>query len=122
MQLDTAIEQRKREINDVSNDIGNEKDQNDQYGQNMREQDLTLLNKQIEKAAVIFQNQKFKTMGDRYNEIATNRFQPQMQDDQAGAILEQERQRNQVIEQVINNARQQNPHMEEILNKLVDGW
>lgn len=45
-----------------------------------------------------------------------------MQDDQAGAILEQERQRNQVIEQVLNNARQQNPQMEEILGKLVEGW
>lgn len=37
MQLDTAIDQRKREINDVSGDIGNEKEQNESYNQNMRE-------------------------------------------------------------------------------------
>ena len=43
MQLDTAIDQRKREINDVSNDINNEKDQNEAYNQNMREKDLGLL-------------------------------------------------------------------------------
>lgn len=32
MQLDTAIEQRKREINNVSNDINGEKDNNEANG------------------------------------------------------------------------------------------
>jgi len=40
-------------------------------------------------------------------------------EEQAGQYLEQERQRNQVIEQVLQNAREQNPAMDEILGKLV---
>ena len=73
MQLDTAIEQRKREINDVSNDINNEKEQNEQYEQGMRQSDIELLKKQFERAQISYHNQKFKTMGDRYNEIATSK-------------------------------------------------
>ena len=49
-----------------------------------------------------------------------DRFDAQVPDDQAGQVLEQERQRNMVIEQVINDMRAQNPDMDEILGKLVE--
>lgn len=74
MQLDTAIEQRKREINNVSSDINGEKDQNEAYGQNLRQRQVDLLNTQLDRAQTLFQAQKFKTMGERYNEIASNQF------------------------------------------------
>lgn len=48
-----------------------------------------------------------------------DQFQSQVPEEQAGQYLEQERQRNQVIEQVLQNAREQNPAMDEILGKLV---
>ena len=79
-----------------------------------------MLNQQLERSKINYQNSKFQTRGARYNEIATGRFQPQMQEADAGAILQREQQRNQVIEGVINNMRQQNPGLEEILNKFVD--
>ena len=73
MQLDQTIEERKREINNVSNDINNEKDQNDQVGQGLREKKLQMLNQQLERSKLSFQHQKFRTMGDRYAEIATSK-------------------------------------------------
>lgn len=73
MNLDTAIEQRKREIDDVTNDITNEREQNESYQQNLRQVDLEVMKMQLDKARVNFTNQKFKTMGDRYNEIATSK-------------------------------------------------
>ena len=138
MQLDTAIEQRKREVNNVSNDIYGEKEQNENMENNLRGKQLEVLNAQLEKQKVFFTKQKLATMGSRYNEIATSkflnsippayqnfrvtdRFQPQMQEDQAGAILEQERQRNQVIEGIIGQVGQQNPQMQEILAKF-NNW
>jgi hypothetical protein len=36
MQLDTTIEQRKREINEISNNINKEREANDQTRQDMR--------------------------------------------------------------------------------------
>jgi len=44
MQLDTAIEQRKREVNNVSNDINVEKDNNENQGQQLRQKKIELLN------------------------------------------------------------------------------
>ena len=43
MQLDTAIEQRKREINNISNDINNERNQSDAENQNLRQRQIEVL-------------------------------------------------------------------------------
>jgi len=72
MQLDTTIEQRKREINNVSNDINNEKDQNEQIRQDLRQGQIEMLNQQIEKAKVLYEGQKMKTLAQRYDQVATD--------------------------------------------------
>jgi len=72
MQLDTAIEQRKREVDNVSNDINNEKANNENNAITLNEQKLNLLSAQIDQNRTLYQRNKFKLMGDRYNEIATN--------------------------------------------------
>ena len=78
-----------------------------------------------------------KIQGQRYAEIATSKshiiaflksffhfwidnFQPEIQPEAAGQYLEDMRNQNQLIEQVINQQREQNPQMEEILSKLVE--
>ena len=50
MQLDTTIEQRRREINNVSNDINGEKEQNEGVKNELRMGQIDLLDKQIERA------------------------------------------------------------------------
>ena len=54
MQLDTTIEQRKREINNVSNDINAEKDQNEQLRNDMHLGQMEMLNQQIDRAKVLY--------------------------------------------------------------------
>ena len=49
-----------------------------------------------------------------------DRFQAAIPDEQVGAVLNGEQQKNQVIEGVVNEMRQRNPQMEEILNKLIE--
>ena len=73
MQLDTVIEQRKREIENVSNDINNEKDQNEINGNNLRQKKIDVLKTQLDRSKALYQNSKFATMGARYNEIATSK-------------------------------------------------
>mgnify|MGYP000991446052 CR=1 FL=1 len=63
MQLETAIEQRKREIDNVSNDINGGKEEADNAAQNLRQQKIDLLNAQLERAKNAFQMQKCKSMG-----------------------------------------------------------
>ena len=73
MQLDTAIEQRKREINNVSNDINNEKGSNEENAVNLNDLKLNVLSAQIDQNRSLYQNNRMKLMGDRYNEIATSK-------------------------------------------------
>jgi len=54
MQLDTAIDQRKHEIDNVSNDINGEKDMNEENGQNLRQRKIDLLNTQLERTKVLY--------------------------------------------------------------------
>ena len=51
--------------------------------------------------------------------ISADRFQPEVQVEQAGQYLEDMQRQNQIIENVINQQREQNPAMDEILSKLV---
>ena len=74
MQLDTAIEQRKREINNVSNDINNEKDQNETGGTAARQKKIDLLNTQLDRANRLYADRRDKLMADRYSEIATSKL------------------------------------------------
>ena len=74
MQLDTAIEQRKREINNVSNDINNEKEQNETGGAAARQKKIDLLNTQLDRANRLYADRRDKLMGERYSEIATSKF------------------------------------------------
>ena len=62
-ELETAIEQRKREIDNVSNDINGGKEEADNAAQNLRQQKIDLLNAQLERAKNAFQMQKCKSMG-----------------------------------------------------------
>ena len=71
MQLDTTIEQRRREINNVSNDINGEKDQNENIKNELRMAQIDLLDRQIEKAKYTYQNQKMKNLAQRYDQVAT---------------------------------------------------
>lgn len=97
MQLDTTIEQRKREINNVSNDINGEKEQNEQLRQDLRQGQIELLNQQIEKAKVLYEGNKMRTLAARYDQVATDQFQAQTDAD-PGQVLESEAQRNRIIE------------------------
>ena len=60
MQLDTAIEQRKREFENVQGDIGNEKDQSEANNQNLRQRKIDLLNTQLDRSKAAFNQQSFK--------------------------------------------------------------
>ena len=72
MQLDTTIEQRKREINNVSNDINNEKDQNDQARNDLRQGQVEMLDAALDKSKALYEAQKMKTLAQRYDQVATD--------------------------------------------------
>ena len=74
MQLDTTIEQRRREIGNVSNDINGERDTNENYKNNMKRAQLEVLSMKLQQAQTRFEANKLNSLSKRYDEVATNRF------------------------------------------------
>ena len=60
MQLDTAIEQRKREFENVQGEITEQKDQSEANQQNMRQRKIDLLNTQLDRSKAAYNQQSFK--------------------------------------------------------------
>jgi hypothetical protein len=129
MQLDTTIESRRNEIQKISNDINNDRERNEGMKQQMHEMQIDLLTKKLEKARLVFGQEKNKTLSQRYDEVATSkcmifnhpfsdRFQPNMSEQQAIEVLESERNRNQLIVDILNRFRGQDGMLNNILAQL----
>ena len=112
MQLDTTIEQRKREITNISGDINNERDYNEQYRNDLKRGQLELLGKKLEFSQAAFQNVKLSELAKKFGEVATNRFASAVPEENARQLLEQEVQRNAVIDAVINRLRSEDPMLD----------
>ena len=74
MQLDTTMEQRKREITNISGDINNEREYNEQYRNDLKRSQLELLARRLEQSAAAFENIKLNTLAQKFGEVATGRF------------------------------------------------
>ena len=66
MALDTTIETRRNEINNISNDIGNERQLNEEARLGMRDKQFEMLQKQIEKQKSLYENKSLDTMSNLY--------------------------------------------------------
>ena len=73
MALDTTIETRRNEINNISNDIGNERQLNEEARLGMRDKQFEMLQKQIEKQKSLYENKSLDTMSNLYAQIATSK-------------------------------------------------
>jgi len=74
MQLDTTMEQRRREIQNISGDINNEREYNEQYRNDLKRSQLELLAKRLEHSQAAFQSVKLSTMAQKFADVAANRF------------------------------------------------
>lgn len=120
MQMDTTMEQRKREVSNVQGDIETERDQNQQNQGEMRRHQWALVARKLDKCREQYTNDKLNTMSGKFSEVATNQFQSQVPEDQAAQVLEQEARRNAVIEAVINSMRGDHEMLDQILRPLCE--
>ena len=81
MQLDTTMEQRRRELQNITQDINNERDYNEQYRNDLKRSQLEMLGRRLEYSNAAFQNVKFATEAQRYADVAANRFQAAVGED-----------------------------------------
>lgn len=119
MQIDTAIEQRRNEIGNVSNDINGERDQNENMRNNLKRNQLDVLGKKLLKNKDIFTINKMQTFSKRYDEIATGTFPAETAEDQVRAQLSELNSRNTAIEAVVNRLRGEDPMLDKMLVGMV---
>lgn len=82
----------------------------------------SLLAAKMAKSKALFQTLQAQQTAKSYNDIAVNRFRTQYENaDQANQALEQTRNKNMMIEEVLMRIKEQNPDLEQILNNMV-GW
>ena len=74
MQLDTTVEQRKREITNLTGDINGEREFNEGYRNDLKRSQLELLARRLEKSQAAFAHVKMTTMSQKFDNVATNRF------------------------------------------------
>jgi uncharacterized protein (DUF3084 family) len=74
MQLDTTMEQRRREITNISSDINQEQEENEQTRNELKTSQLELLTRRLEASQQGFEHAKLALLGTRFNDVATQRF------------------------------------------------
>jgi hypothetical protein len=63
---------------------------------------------------------KQTALAQKFAEVATNRYASSVPEDQARSAIEQEAQRNAIVEAVVNRLRSEDPMLDRILRPLVD--
>jgi hypothetical protein len=63
---------------------------------------------------------KQTALAQKFAEVATNRYASSVPEDQARSAIEQEAQRNAIVETVVNRLRSEDPMLDRILKPLVD--
>jgi hypothetical protein len=63
---------------------------------------------------------KQTALAQKFADVATNRYASSVPEDQARSAIEQEAQRNAIVEAVVNRLRSEDPMLDRILQPLVD--
>ena len=120
MQMDTTMEQRKREVSNVQGDIEGERDHNMGKQDDLRRSQWALVARRLDKCRESYKCSKLQLQSKRFDEVATNRYSSAIPEEQAAATQEQEARRNAVIEAVINSMRGDHEMLDQILKPLVE--
>lgn len=123
MQLDASIDQRLKELEDVNHEIQQFREVSDQEYQKTQQNYYELLAAKMDKSKALFDTVALQQKTMNYQDIATDRFQNELGNDpeQIKQIYEQTKQRNQMMEEVLDKIRNENPDLDVILSKCI-GW
>ena len=81
-----------------------------------------LLAAKMEKSKALYQTIAYQIQQKQFNDVSTGRYRPAYQDEnEARGSLDQCRQKNMMIEEVLDKIRNENPDLDVILNKCI-GW
>jgi vacuolar-type H+-ATPase subunit I/STV1 len=122
MQLDSSIDQRLRELEDINREIQQNRDVSDQEEQMTQQNYYELLATKMDKSKILYQTIAYQIQTKQFNDVATGRYRQVYQDEnEARGALDQCRSKNMMIEEVLDKIRNENPDLDVFLNKCI-GW
>ena len=122
MQLDSSIDRRLRDLEQVNYEIQQHRDVSDQEEQMTQQNYYELLAAKMDKSKALYDTVALQHQSKCFQDIATGRFRSQIGDpDQIKDFLDQSRGKNQMIEEALDKIRNENPDLDVILNKCI-GW
>lgn len=121
MQLDSSIDQRMKELEDVNHEIQQLRDVTDQEYQMTQQNYYELLAAKMDKSKALYEMAALQTQAQTFQDIATGRFRSQVPDPETlNQIYEGSRGRNMMIEEVLDKIRNENPDLDVILSKCIN--
>lgn len=113
MKLDQSIEARLKELEEINKEIRGIRDVQEQEEAMNQANYYNLLAAKMAKSKTQYQTIQSQQKAKSYNDVAVNRFRPQHAEiDQANQTLEQTRNKNMMIEEVLMRIKEQNPDLE----------
>ena len=129
MQLDTTIEQRLKELEQVNDEIEQARNDSNQNEETTQKLQIELLSSKLEKSKNLFDVLKFQQLSKKYDDISTSKFhtflpytdkfKSSMREEQAVKALDDARTQNAVVEEIVERIRQENPQFDIILSKII---
>ena len=122
MQLDSSIDRRMKDLEQVTYEIQQHRDVSDQEEQMTQQNYYELLAVKMDKSKALYDTTALQKRSRAYGDIAAGRFQSQIGDmDAIRETLEANRGKNMMIEEVLDKIRNVNPDLDVILSKCI-GW
>ena len=131
MQLDTTIEQRLKELEQVNDEIEQARNEAAQIEEINQKGTVDILATRLDRTKTLFDTLKFQILAKRYDEVATGnklyqssflgKFRSTMREDISLKALEEVRTQNAIVEEVLDSIRKENPQFDVIFSRVI-GW
>lgn len=121
MQLDTTIEQRLKELEQVNDEIEQARNEAGQYEELNQKGTVDMLATRLDRSKTLFDTLKFQILAKRYDEVSTGKFKSAMREEVSLKALEEVRTQNAIVEEVLDSIRKENPQFDVIFSRVI-GW
>jgi hypothetical protein len=121
MQLDTTIEQRLKELEQVNDEIEQARNEAGQYEELNQKGTVDMLATRLDRSKTLFDTLKFQILAKRYDEVSTGKFKSTMREEISLKALEEVRTQNAIVEEVLDSIRKENPQFDVIFSRVI-GW
>ena len=120
IQLDSTIEDKVKELEQVNDEIDKATHNIENVEDQGHTNNMKLLSLKLDRQHNLFDLYKLQTQGKRYDEIANARFVPTVEEEAVEQAMEEQKNQNNRISDILNGVLNENGDLEPVLGKLVN--